>query len=68
VIEGEVKSNGRGKKGSSLLFLSHNKPTKEGPLSFVLFDSPFTSVSTGSRGHPSIIFLFPALANILIDR
>jgi hypothetical protein len=22
----------------------HNKPTKEGPLSFVLFESPFASV------------------------
>ncbi len=30
------------------------EPTKEGPLSFVLFESPFTSVSTlsVSRGHP----------------
>jgi hypothetical protein len=32
---------------------------KEGPLSFVLFESPFTSVptSTVSRGHPSLAFL-----------
>jgi hypothetical protein len=29
-----------------------NEPTKKGPLSFVLFESPFTSVSTDSRGHP----------------
>ncbi len=29
-----------------------NEPTKEGPLSFVLFESPFTSVSTVSRGPP----------------
>jgi hypothetical protein len=34
-----------------------NKPTKEGPLSFVLFESPFTSVSTVSRGHPSLVSL-----------
>ncbi len=27
-----------------------NEPTKEGPLSFVLFESPFTSVSTVGRG------------------
>ncbi len=31
-----------------------NKPTKKGPLSFVLFEAPFTSVSTVSRGHPSL--------------
>ncbi len=28
--------------------------TREGPLSFVLFESPFASVSTVSRGHPSL--------------
>jgi hypothetical protein len=32
-------------------------PTKEGPLSCVLFDSPFTSVSTVSRGNPSLVSL-----------
>ncbi len=35
----------------------HDEPyehTKEGPLSFVIFESPFTSVSTVSRGHPSL--------------
>jgi hypothetical protein len=31
------------------------EPTKEGPLSFVLFESPFTTVSTVSRVHPSLI-------------
>jgi hypothetical protein len=30
-----------------------NKPTKEGPLSFVILESPFTSVST-VRGHPPL--------------
>jgi hypothetical protein len=28
-----------------------NEPSKKGPLSFVLFESPFTSVSTVSRGQ-----------------
>ena len=32
----------------------HNEPTKEGPLSFVLHKSPFASVSTVSRGLPSL--------------
>ncbi len=32
-----------------------SKPTKEGPLLFVFFESPFTSVSTVSRGHPSLV-------------
>jgi hypothetical protein len=34
-----------------------NEPAKEGPLSLVPFGSPFTSVSTVSRGHPSLISL-----------
>ncbi len=29
-----------------------NEPTKEGPLSYVLFESPFASVSSVSRGPP----------------
>ncbi len=29
-----------------------NKPTKEGPFSCVLFDSPFATVSTVSRATP----------------
>ncbi len=33
----------------------------QGPLSYVLFDSPFTSVSTVSRGHPSQVSLGLAL-------
>jgi hypothetical protein len=32
-----------------------NEPTKKGPLSFVLFESPFTSVSTVSRA--TLLFL-----------
>ena len=34
-----------------------NEPTKEVPLSIVLFESPFTSVSRVSRGHPSLVSL-----------
>jgi hypothetical protein len=31
-----------------------NKPTKKGPLSFVLFESPFTTDSTVSGGGPPL--------------
>jgi hypothetical protein len=44
----------------SLVLYQHdmtNEPTKERPLSFVLLESPFTSVSTVSRGHPSLVSL-----------
>ncbi len=34
-----------------------NEATKEGPLSFALFESPFTSVSKVRRGHPSLVSL-----------
>ncbi len=34
-----------------------NEPTKEGTFSFVFFASPFTSVSTVSRGHSSLYSL-----------
>jgi hypothetical protein len=37
-----------------------NKPTKESSLSFVLFEFPFASVSTVSRGCPSLVSLFGA--------
>jgi hypothetical protein len=36
-----------------------NEPTKKGPLSFAFFESLFTSVSTVSRGHPSLVSLSP---------
>ncbi len=32
-----------------------SKPSKEGPLLFVLFESPLPSVSSVSRGHPSLV-------------
>jgi hypothetical protein len=35
----------------------YSEPTKEGPLSYVLLESPFASVSTVSRGHPSLASL-----------
>ncbi len=34
-----------------------NKPTKNGSISFVLCESPFTSVSIVSRGHRSLVSL-----------
>jgi hypothetical protein len=42
------------------LFYWHDKPNeiiKKGSLSFVLWESPFTSVSTVSRGYPSLVSL-----------
>ncbi len=36
------------------------RPTKKGPLSFVLLESPFTSDSTVSGGHPSVFSLVRA--------
>jgi hypothetical protein len=38
----------------------HDKPNeliKEGPFSFALFESPFTSVSTVSEGYSSLVSL-----------
>jgi hypothetical protein len=32
-----------------------NEPTKEEPLSLVLYKSPFLSVLTVSKGHPSLV-------------
>ncbi len=45
---------------SKNLWYRHDKPiepTKEGPLLCVRFESPFTSVSTVSRGHLSLVSL-----------
>jgi hypothetical protein len=38
-----------------------NEPTKERSLSIVLFELPFTSVSTVRRGHLSLISLISTL-------
>jgi hypothetical protein len=50
------------KAGQNLMYKHDkpNEPTKESPLSFVLFRSPFTSVSTVSRGHHSLVSLLLA--------
>jgi hypothetical protein len=50
--------------GEKNILYRHNKPnesTKKGPLSVVLFESPFTSVSTSQQGPPlSSLSGFPA--------
>jgi hypothetical protein len=43
-----------------------NEPTKKGPLSFVLSESPFASVSTVSRGHPSLVPSRPTKASLFL--
>jgi hypothetical protein len=49
----------RPRQNKNLLYWQDNpnEPTKEEPLSFVLFESPITSVSTVSRGHPFLVSL-----------
>ncbi len=46
-------------QNESLLYRQYkpNEPTKKGPHSVVLVVSPFNSVSTVSRGHPSLVSL-----------
>jgi hypothetical protein len=61
------------RQNTNLLYRHYkpNKPTKEGPVSFELFESPFPIISTGSRGHPSLVcmrgakFYFPAQISFL---
>ncbi len=51
------------KQNRNLLY-RHEKskePTKKGPLQFVLFECPFTWVSTISRGRPSLVSLIGLL-------
>jgi len=60
IVNGEEKIFVEQPRLSKSLLYQHDKPkesTKEGPLSFVLFESPSTSFSTVSRGHPSLISL-----------
>jgi hypothetical protein len=38
-----------------------NEPTMVRPLSYVLYESPFASVSTVCRGHPSLVSLVKTL-------
>jgi hypothetical protein len=52
------------------IFYRNNKPngpTKEGHLSYVLFESPFTSVSTVSRGYSSLFFQVGAFLKLAIE-
>jgi hypothetical protein len=62
-VYGEEKKNFTGltraaKAGQKSLVLAQQaQRTKKVPLSIVLFESPFTSVSTVSMGHPSLISL-----------
>ncbi len=37
------------------IYTTSSTKTKEGPLSYVLPESPFASVSTVSKGHPSLV-------------
>jgi hypothetical protein len=60
--EKQIFYNGRleqSRQDNNLMYrqVKPNEPTKERPLSFVLLESPFTSVSTVSRGHPSLVSL-----------
>jgi hypothetical protein len=45
-----------------------NEPTKEGPLSLVLYESPFTPVSTVRKGHPFLVSLRPRLVFLVCTR
>jgi hypothetical protein len=42
------------------------EPTKEGPISFVLFESPFTSVSTVSRQRPPLSGLLAGKSQVMV--
>jgi len=42
-----------------------NEPTKDGPLLYVLLESPFAPVSTFTMGDPSLVFLCDTLATVL---
>jgi hypothetical protein len=53
-IQGRTKISCNGTRSPT------NEPTKEGPLSYVLLETPIASVSTVSRGNPSPISLMLA--------
>jgi hypothetical protein len=61
IVNGEEKYFVEQPRLNKSLLYQHDKPkesTKEGlPPSFVLFESPSTSVSTVSGSHPSLISL-----------
>jgi hypothetical protein len=61
----------RAAKAGQKTIYSHNEPnepTKEGTLSYVLQESPFASVSTVSRGHPSLVKTLAEDLQALIPR
>ncbi len=63
ILYGEGTTANYGSQGrKNLLYWDDkpNEPTKKGPLSFVLFESPFTSVLTVSRSHLSLVSLVNA--------
>jgi hypothetical protein len=41
-----------------------NEPAKKGPHSFVIFESPFTSVSTISRSQPSLVSMVKIVTGV----
>jgi hypothetical protein len=45
-----------------------NEPTKEEPLSFVIIESKFTSVSIVNRGHPYIVSLGINISQFLFKK
>ncbi len=47
----------RAAKAGQKYIVQSRLTNQQGPLSFVLFEFTFTSVSTVSRGHPSLVFL-----------
>ncbi len=53
----DQSSSGRIKVSCIYWHNETNEPTKKGPLSFVLIESLFFSVSTVSRDHPSLVSL-----------
>jgi hypothetical protein len=55
----------RAKAGQKSLVLARqpNNPTKEGPISYLLLDSPFASVSAVSRGNPSLGSIYSSLTH-----
>jgi hypothetical protein len=64
IVSGEIKIfctglTGDAKAGQKSLVpvRQANEPTKEGPLSIVLIESPFASFSTVGRGYPTLVSL-----------
>jgi hypothetical protein len=78
VLMGQLEQQPRQNKNLLLWHDKTNEPTKLDPFSFVLFESPFTSVSTVSRVHhlynlsdadtkKNIILVRKGVSNVLIS-